>query len=552
MLGEFQQGHHYLATTAVFFPGGGRFLTAAVDNSARIWDVATGMQVQTLEGTGLSAAAAISPDGKRIATGSERRTARIWDTLGNRLAETPDLRAEVTAVAFSPDGRLLFTGDQNGWCRLWDASAAGQSGALKLLWEAQRHSRGVISVRFLPGGKRILTASSDRTVAQWDAAAGREIVPLALGHAAAVTAMAVSPDGRRALTVCEDGRVRLWDVESARQLGEFSVPGETITAVAFSPDGSSAVTTSTLAAESQNAATGKRGSRTAAEAESAVRLWDTATLKQLPGENDPVVAGGQKVAGDTVAPFHRFRETSALAWESVFSPDGASLLTAIGSEVRMMSVKARQETMAFIPQGAVASARFSPDGRRVVTSSWDNTARIWDIVPPFAEQRNRDTVRAEIKLIGHSGYVNDAVFSPGDGRYVATAGRDNQAILWDASSGKLLARFAGEDGHRGAVTSVAFDAASRRLVTASQDHTAKVWDVATRRVLVTLGGLPLASDNSTPAAAHSVRPHTHTVLSAQFSPDGSACSPRARTIGQSFGTRPPAFRCCSFKDTLPR
>jgi WD40 repeat protein len=503
LLGEFQQGHHYLAATAVFFPDGARFLTAAVDGSARIWDISTGMQVQTLDGTGLSAAAAIAPDGKRVATGSESRTAKIWDSLGKLLAETPDHHAEVTAVAFSPDGRLLFTGDGFGRCRLWDASAIEHASAPKLLWEAQRHSRGVIAACFLPGGKRILTASSDRTVAQWDAATGRENAALALAHPAAVTAMSVSPDGRRALTVCEDGRVRLWDVGAARKLGEFAPPGETITAVAFSPDGSTAVTTSTVAAHAVS------------DAESAVRMWDLKTLKQLPGDDHAA-----QIAR-AAAPFHQFREASALAWQTVYSPDGASLLTVIGNEVRMINARTRKETMAFIPQGAVASARFSPDGRRVVTSSWDNTARIWNIAPPSAEQGKGDTVRAEVKLAGHAGYVNDAAFSPGDGRYVATAGRDDQAILWDAANGRLIARFAGADGHRGAVTSVAFDAASRRLVTASQDRTAKIWDVNSRRVLVTLGG-------PDPAAARRIRPHTQTVLSAVFSPDGA----RVLTAGE--------------------
>ena len=513
LLGEFQQGHHYLATTAVFFPDGARFLTAAVDNTARIWDVSTGMQVQTLDGTGVSAAAAISRDGKRIATGSERRTAFLWDARGNRLAETPDHQAEVTAVAFSPDGRTLFTGDELGRCRLWDASNVKQNSPLKLLWEAQRHSRGVIAAWFLPGGKRLLTASSDRTVAQWDTASGRELTALALGHSAAVTSLAVSPDGSHALTSSEDGRVRLWDVDAARLLGDFGVPGETITSVAFSPDGSAAVTTSTMASQAKDSAAS--GVRAAAEAVSEIRLWDLKTFKQLPG------------AGGASAPFHQFREASALAWQTIYAPNGASLLTVIGNEVRLLGAKSGQESMAFVPQGAVASARFSPDGRRVVTSSWDNTARIWNIVGP----------RAEVKLVGHAGYVNDAAFSPGDGRYVATAGRDNEAILWDAGTGKLLARFNGEEGHHGPVTSVAFDAASQRLVTASQDRTAKIWDVKTRKVIVTLGGpagdkgdSPIfvgRKSGQSPAAPH-IHPHTQAVLRAEFSPDGK----RVLTAGE--------------------
>jgi hypothetical protein len=507
LLGEFQQGHHYLATTAVFFPAGARFLTAAVDNTTRIWEVSSGMQLQSMEGTGLSAVIAVTSDGKHIATGSDRRTARIWDGRGNPLAETPDHHAEVTAVAFSPDGRLLFTGDERGRCRLWDISAANRTSPPKLLWEAQRHSRGVKAACFLPNGKRILTASSDRTVAQWNAESGSEITALTLGQTAAVTSLALASDGRRALTAGEDGLVRLWDVDTARKLGEFGLPEETITSVAFSPDNSTAVTTSSRSLQSiASAADGLPSKQTAASAQSWIRLWDLKTLAQLP---DAAGAG---------RPFHQFHETSALAWATIFTPDGASLVTVIGDETRMLNIKSRKESMAFIPQGAVASARFSPNGHRVVTGSWDNTARIWNINGP----------RAEVKLVGHTGYVNDAVFSPGDGRYVATAGRDGQAILWDANTGKLIARFGGDEGHHGSVASVAFDSTARRLVTASEDHTARIWDVRTRRLLTTLGGPPPANPPVGTAAAPRMHPHTQTVLQAVFSPDGT----RVLTAGE--------------------
>ena len=544
LLDEFQQGHHYLATAAVFFPGGARFLTAAFDETARIWDVSSGLQIRTLEGTGLSAAATISPDGKLIATGSDKGTARIWDADGKLLAETPVHHANVMAVAFSPDRRRLFTGDKLGHCRLWDASPLNNAVppkdavTLRLLWDVQKHSREVNSACFLPDGQRILTASSDRTVAQWNAEDGHEIPKLILAHPGAVTTLALAPDKRKprttgdngrarlALTTCDDGRVRLWDVDSAVKLGELAVPDKTIepivgkkfkktteriNAVAFSPDGLAAVTTSTafeqelfadelpreelaLAGHPQ-VGTRPQAKQAAGHPGNCVRLWDLTTLAQVPGADDGA--------------FHRFSAKDATACATIFSPDGASLLTVIGNEAHTFSVKSHEERMAFIPQGAVASARFSPDGKRAVTGSWeDNSARIWNIAGSLAE----------VKLAGHAGYVNDAVFSPDpDGRYVATAGRDNQAILWDAHTGEPIAHFAGADGHHGPVSSVAFDADGQRLVTASQDHTAKIWDVKTRKVLLTLGESQAGAKG---AATSGVRPHDQAVLCADFSPDG--------------------------------
>ena len=74
------------------------------------------------------------------------------------------------------------------------------------------------------------------------------------------------------------------------------------------------------------------------------------------------------------------------------------------------------------------SAAFSGDGKRVVTASDDNTARIWD-----AESGKEIAV-----LKGHTGSVLSAAFS-GDGKRVVTASDDNTARIWDAESGKEIA-----------------------------------------------------------------------------------------------------------------
>ena len=70
---------------------------------------------------------------------------------------------------------------------------------------------------------------------------------------------------------------------------------------------------------------------------------------------------------------------------------------------------------------------FSPDGRRIVTTSWDKTAIVWD-----AETGERLRV-----LQGHNGWVYSAAFSP-DSRWIVTASSDNTAIVWDAETGEML------------------------------------------------------------------------------------------------------------------
>jgi WD40 repeat protein len=109
------------------------------------------------------------------------------------------------------------------------------------------------------------------------------------------------------------------------------------------------------------------------------------------------------------------------------------------------------------------SAAFSPDGRRIVTASWDNTARVWE----------GETGKQLAVLAGHEGLVLGASFSA-DGRRVVTASADTTARLWDGESGKPLAILA---GHTDRVVGAAFSPDGRRIATASADATARIWSV---------------------------------------------------------------------------
>src|SRR5437773_9393160 len=73
----------------------------------------------------------------------------------------------------------------------------------------------------------------------------------------------------------------------------------------------------------------------------------------------------------------------------------------------------------------VYSAQFSPDGQRIVTASWDKTARLWDVASgtPIGQPMK------------HKSDVNSAQFSR-DGQRIVTASSDKMARLWDAASGK--------------------------------------------------------------------------------------------------------------------
>jgi WD40 repeat protein len=117
--------------------------------------------------------------------------------------------------------------------------------------------------------------------------------------------------------------------------------------------------------------------------------------------------------------------------------------------------------------GRVSAVAFSPDGKRVVTGSWDNKARLWDAA----------TGAAVATLHGHIAPVTAVAFSP-DGKRVVTGSSDNTARLWDAGTGAAAATLA---GHTGPVNAVVFSPDGQRVLTGAADKTARLWDAGDRR-----------------------------------------------------------------------
>ncbi|HKN51406.1 MAG TPA: WD40 repeat domain-containing protein, partial [Amycolatopsis sp.] len=145
----------------------------------------------------------------------------------------------------------------------------------------------------------------------------------------------------------------------------------------------------------------------------------------------------------------------------------------------------------------VNTVAISPDGRTLLTSSHDHTARLWDISDPRHP--------TELARLGtHTDAVNAAVYRP-DGAVIATASWDNTAKLWDVTDPRHPTELATLTGHTDDVNAVAFSPDGWTLATASTDHTVKLWNVTNPRA---------------PGEPRTLTGHAESVVAAAFSPDG--------------------------------
>ena len=367
----------------------------------------------------------------------------------------------ISSAAFSPDGRRIVTVSDDKTARVWDAESG------KPVGEPMAHDNAINSAAFSPDGRRIVTASEDKTARVWDAETGKPVGDDLL-HGGGVRSAAFSPDGRRIVTASEDKTARLWDADTGKPVGNPIPHENAVNSAAFSPDGRRIVTIS------KSSSSAVRDSK---ESPSSVPRrvekehgWNKAValLEEAAAEDDAEARG----EGPETAQVWDLESAKRLgkpmlhrrALTSVdFSPDGRRIVTASFDHTARVwdaeTGKPLGEPMHH--ERAVASAAFSPDGLRIVTASQDKTARVWDgSGKPLSEPMR------------HGNTVLSAAFSP-DGQRIVTASGDRTARVWDAETGKP----AGEPiFHPGIVLSAAFSADGRRIVTAADDKFARVWD----------------------------------------------------------------------------
>jgi WD40 repeat protein len=466
-----------------FSPDGQRIVIGSFYQPvAVVVDVSSGAEVFTLSGHKAPISdVAWSPDGRWIATASADGSTRIWEAeTGRPRFRLSGHTADVFAVDWSPDSTRLVTGSTDGTARVWRITQEGATGLLSLSSQGTRS--GVAGAAFSPDGDRVMTGDGRITAVEvWDVSitgdaewANLPAVPLFEGSAA------FTPDGRRLVASTVDGSATIWDPATGARLLTFganrpSADPDRLDVFAIDPlvDGPSGTDLFAIDVSSDGALVAT------ASANGSARVWDAAT-------------------GDEMFTVRSRQEVDDVAW----SPAGDLLATASAdseTDTGLVTIVDRSgDQVAALPEESgvrFGSVRFSPDGRQLLTTSFDtgdptptgNDVNIWDW--------ERGEVVRTIEALAQR-----AIYDPTGALIATTAGVDGVAEIWDSETGQKIATLA---GHTGGVEAVAFSADGTRLASAGADGTVRLWDPRAGEQLLVLRG------------------HAGLVSSVSFSPDVS-------------------------------
>ncbi len=196
------KGHEDRVYYWAFSGDGKRVVTSAADNSARVWDVATGALVIALKQDAQVSTAALSHDGQRIATESND-TVKVWDVSTGR--ELYSLPGYANQIGFSTNGERIVTLDGNA--HVWDAATGRPLSSLP-----RENDADIQHVSLSPDGLFVATTNQyDLRISLWDAASGVKLTSFGSGAYADFTS-----DGRQIVSNYGDPKepVKVWALPS--------------------------------------------------------------------------------------------------------------------------------------------------------------------------------------------------------------------------------------------------------------------------------------------------------------------------------------------------
>ncbi|NJM07239.1 hypothetical protein HC891_15170, partial [Candidatus Gracilibacteria bacterium] len=497
--------------SAEFSPDGRYVVTAGDDGTARVFAFDTTPVITVTDESGFIHSAVFNPASDEILTASADGIARRWSIGGRLLQEYSGHRASLWYAGFDRSGQHIVTASSDDSAILWTLDGE----------QVQRffHQDDVRRASFHPDGQHILTASFDKTAVLWNMLDGSAVLTFTHeAHVNAAHAQPAHPRGAIVTVAHFDGdadfdEALIWAADGT--FHRLDHEGDSVWDAGFSPDGLLIVTTTAqgrvrlwniegillrvFTASSRDARTpamafSADGSWLLTAGDGVAKRWDVAKLRdsnqaqEMPvhsyeGHRGDVNAIAYNHSADRIATAGQdgivrvwntqgvlekeFKAHSSTIWHIVYDASGRMLTSSADKTAKLWDAEGELLATLSGHDATVRRAAFdTTDKDQILTASWDNTARLWQVIT------STKTATTVMSYTAHTEDVNSAVFSP-DGEQVLTASGDKTWGLFERISGT---RTLTATGHSSNVHMATFDNKGQRVLTASADGTARVWD----------------------------------------------------------------------------
>ncbi|KAK6199403.1 WD-repeat protein required for cell viability [Scheffersomyces amazonensis] len=343
----------------------------------------------------------------------------------------------ILCCQFAPnDSGRMCSGAGDSTARIWDCNTQTP------LHTLSGHSNWVLCVSYSPCGTMIATGSMDNTIRLWDADTGKPLGNPLIGHSKWISSLTWEPlhltkSGQtpRLASGSKDGTVKVWD--TTNRVCSFTMSGHTNSVSCVKWSGSNIIYS--------------------ASHDKTIKAWD-------------ISANGKCI--QTLKSHAHWVNHLALSTDYTIRKGGYDHTSTRASSKKQNMDELREKAKQQYEKVAKLNGVIS---ERLVTASDDFTMYFWEPLK---------TSKPITRMTGHQKLVNHVSFSP-NGRYVTSSSFDNSIKLWDGIKGTFIGTFR---GHVAPVYQTSWSADERLLVSCSKDTTLKVWDVRTRKLNVDLPG----------------------------------------------------------------
>lgn len=345
----------------------------------------------------------------------------------------------ILCCQFAPNnsGRMC-SGAGDSTARIWDCNTQTPMATLS------GHTNWVLCVSYSPCGTMIATGSMDNTIRLWEADTGKPIGKPLLSHGKWITSLCWEPlhlvkpgDNPRLASASKDGTIKVWD--SSSRVCTMTMSGHTNSVSCIKWSGSNVIYS---------------GSH-----DKTIKAWE-------------MTGSGAGKCIQTLKSHAHWVNHLSLSTDHVIRKGGFDQESDRKSNKTQSPQELRKKALTEYEKVAKLGGSIN---ERMVTASDDFTMYLWE---PLKSSK------PICRMTGHQKLVNHVSFSP-DGRYIASSSFDNSIKIWDGVRGTFVGTLR---GHVASVYQTAWSSDNRLLVSCSKDTTLKVWDIRTKKLTVDLPG----------------------------------------------------------------